>query len=464
MPALFLLPDLFLSAYARPPDLQTEAVVRPGSTLSGPLVEGGREVLVWVEQDTDLLYVTELIEGQLLTRPVGEDASSLTALLDYDGDGQTNILGSHDGIRVDLETRQEFDILTCHLDGIGDINGDGFDDLTSPFEAWLGSPTGFSAGGVLYADEDVVGCPTIYSLGDLDADGRGDFARASVNGGAPFYLWPEYSPLDMYLGADYDTPVWSPYWRYQHPTEGAGRAVTTADIDGDGQDELFLLAGHDVDGATRGELQMLDDILDPLGPTVLRSEDIGWYIGNQWGMSLQNMGDLDGDGDDEVLSVMEEDLDGTLFRILDAEPDAVSLFEEFGDSFELPLPAGLDDGDTTSRQLLVGDYDGNGARDVALVMAWTTPEDEYTLVGSISLWLSPAVEVVPGEQTSDTAAPPGLLPVPDTLDPPVGYSCGCGATGPSGGSWWPLLLGLPLLSLRRHDLTFHRKRLGSTRV
>lgn len=352
----------------------------------------------------------------------------MVALLDYDGDGQNNILISlGGGIKADVETGQVFDIPTCGIDGMGDLDLDGYEDLVSPFEAWLGSPTQFTPGGALYADEDDDVCPTIYPLGDIDFDGRKDFARASRYNGY-IYDASHYGTMDLYLGSGYSAPSWPPHWRYKHPTEGAGYAVTAADVDGDGDNELVTVSGHDEDGVAIGELQVLDDILDPLGPTVVASVALGPEANNRYGWGLFNLGDLDLDGDDEVLlSMTNYPVMGlSPLHILDAEPTSEGLARLVGEPLTLPLPEGAD---LEGAIPITGDYDGNGSIDLAVALSWSLADDDFGAYGELLVWLGPEPLVEePPAGTGDTGTPSGQ---PPAEEPPVGYACGCAHSGAS---------------------------------
>src|SRR5262249_20380004 len=155
-------------------------------------------------------------------------------------------------------------------------------------------------------------------------------------------------------------------------------------------------------------------------------QDIGSNVRNRRGVELHNMGDLDGDGDDEVLAAVEYLFDDQLLRILDAEPGPGGLTQIFDDQFDLPLPQGIGRGDILSFQALVGDYDGDGRRDVAVALTWEDPEIDSSLFGTLALWLDPALRDGNG---------PVLEPEEPQSPAPsqASRACGCSTQGPASG-------------------------------
>jgi hypothetical protein len=443
---------LLLAAYASPPDLQIQVLAK--DALSGRVQDGTPDGIYWVEQDTGRLFVTEMVDGQLASRLVTSNVSSVTALVDYDGDGQANLIGSvGESVKYDLESGQPVGLVAlCGEAVAGDTTGDGFGDFASSSSLWVGQAGGFREGAA-FAGETTETCRSVYALGDLDADGRMDLARADLHEPDDYFGYGALEgTLQLYLGCEYSEPLWTPHWSYDHPTPdyGPGLGVTTVDGDGDGVSELLVLSGQTdaVGYSVWGELQLLDNVLDPLGPTVVASREVDSdYLGTL--VSLQGVGDLDGDGDDEVLVQGRDFLgDNLLVRFIDAEPTPDGLLQVVGPSFDLPVPVERFQDNNYFRALL-GDYDGDGWRDVALVMRWL--EEDGTLGGTISVWLglSP-IQTAPALGDLSHCQPPeeDTGSTDDPEEPPTeGTAClGCATTRPSG---LLLLLALPWLTRRR---------------
>jgi hypothetical protein len=176
---------------------------------------------------------------------------------------------------------------------LGDIDGDGSDELASGTQWWGGS----ASGPVLRGERPgrlVEGLSRISALGDLDGDGFDDFAL------------PEHDPAGAYFDS-LDGPVKlmmgsaaGPVerWTYDR-TDGTGAWVLAAELDGDPEPELVLMDLAREDEAGRGELVVLDDILDPAGPTPLTVTPFEVDLGG--GLALASLGDTDSDGLDELL-------------------------------------------------------------------------------------------------------------------------------------------------------------------
>jgi hypothetical protein len=450
-----LFPELLvLAAHAEPPDLLLEGIPRARFALSGPWQPGEADKLFWVEQDTERLNVTEFVKDQLVTSRIGEGVAAPLALVDYDGDGQNNLILARGSVLAD-ETGSVLDITptSSHGPATGDVNGDGFGDYASLESMWMGHEEGFRQGSVFPTGEPPVE-QAVHALGDLDGDGRADLARANLRYRTDVYAGALEGTLDLYLGCEFAEPNWIPHWSYDHPTDhyGPGLEATLADLDGDGDEELLVLSGEtDIYGfQVTGELQVLDDLLDPSGPTVVSSQELDSPISFRLPMfHIENMGDLDGDGDDEVLIAGMDLLDPGYVRIIDAELTGGGLLQVIGPSFDLP-PIFLEN--ETILKPLVGDYDGDGWRDLALMLA--EPEaGSPNLDGIIAIWLTTPPEGIqsppPSTGTSDLShCQPPEEGAGSTEDPPTeGTAClGCATTrAPSA----LILLALPCLARRR---------------
>jgi hypothetical protein len=446
-----VLSGLFLlAAHARPPDLLLEGLRPAGESLSGRWQAEEADKLFWVEQDAPRLQVAEIVEGELVTSLLAQGVHGLVALLDYDGDGRANLVVSRDEGDVDLESGG---VLAPFADyggaGVGDIDGDGSEDYASQTALWLGHAGGLAEGAPFPMPEDAT-WQRVHPLGDLDGDGRGDLGRLNFT---PGYGDPAYGgdegTLDLHLGCEYAESSWTPHWRYDHPAPdwGPGHLLTAADLDGDSEQELFALSGFQHLYGIQGEVQILDDLLDPLGPDVISSQELGQVVGYWPGPSLRNLGDVDGDGDDELLALMNG-----LVSVLGAEPVAEGLLQVVGPSFDLP--------DTDIQDVWVGDYDGDGWRDVALVGAGPRG-------GAIALWLRLAPETLSPAAPDDSHCLPPHHDGPEQpgepleQHPPQTRACGCATMQPS--SAW-LLLALASRWTRRKVLREPRQSSASLSV
>lgn len=183
---------------------------------------------------------------------------------------------------------------------IGDVNGDGASDLvatasapTSSFsivptiiEAFSGA-TGVSLWSFVLSPPGVPTRWRALAVGDIDGDGRGDFAAVLDP--------PAFGTSSLYSGAS-----GALIRQFATPTDNYGLAgISLGDLDGDGTNDFAIGGGLPVVGVFQAPaLAGRVDVFSGATGTTLYSLTFptNTNYGNQFGKSMAAVGDLDGDG------------------------------------------------------------------------------------------------------------------------------------------------------------------------
>jgi hypothetical protein len=190
------------------------------------------------------------------------------------------------------------------LSGVGDVNGDGYDDayLSMPFNPtnsllqravlFYGDSIGSMSDSLVISDNIYHGGSTSYPLGDLNGDGYGDFI--GYMDFVSHYIWLGSATMSASpdLQLSYDTNEYLMYFG-----AGSGVYAVYGDLNGDGYDDFVCsdntansnngqagiwLGGQNVNAT-------VDLVLDP--PSNWEGRNYGW---------TKAIGDFNGDGLDDI--------------------------------------------------------------------------------------------------------------------------------------------------------------------
>lgn len=213
--------------------------------------------------------------------------------------------GASGGLIYEFTGEDPVDWFGSAVAGVGDLNGDGFPDMligAGNHDADGPGPGDYHGRAYLYSGCDGSLLHTftggssgallgfaIGALGDIDRDGFPDFAIGQIHGNA--YL------ANVYSGRELSILFVLPHAPDLAPLVGIGDIRSAGDFDGDGVKDILIGAAHDGTAGTFG------------GRTFVfcggSGRVIGVYTGlgalDFFGVAVDGLGDVNGDGFDDVV-------------------------------------------------------------------------------------------------------------------------------------------------------------------
>ncbi len=329
----------------------------------------------------------------------GSPIPNAFAAWDSDGDGQDEAaIGSPyddgvyflhgaptDGAITDLPALTGASTLGWDVAAVGDVQGDGFDDLLlstyaretdagGQGTAWLvsgplvtGEVSSVASASWDALDDELLGVG-LSGAGDLDGDGYGDLlvgAPAHDNWSTASGAVYVFSGLDAGQG-DVDDAIAVVEGDGPDDLVGQAGALTrVGDLDGDGQDDLVFGSPYeDGSGSERGGLYLF---YGPLTSWTSVDGSDGTIYGetddDMLGVAVEGGHDLDGDGTDDVVagSMATVDVDGEgCAYMLTSVPESLSWIDDVYSS----RICGDEERDYLGATLDLGDADGDGNVDL----------------------------------------------------------------------------------------------------
>ncbi|MBI5185219.1 MAG: FG-GAP repeat protein [Nitrospinae bacterium] len=286
---------------------------------------------------------------------------------------------------------------------VGDVNGDGEDDFAV---AAVNAAGEASLSGAVYVYQGGQNPPVLlaklggkmpldkfgFSLagGDINGDGTND-----VIVGAPYAASGYFQSGAVYVYYGGKAISTSPSAVIGGPSVNAniGKTVASGDINGDGHDDIFINAGAKVlvyYGAKKFKAKIENDD----SPDVTIRSDTGGKSGSGFGTSIACLGDVNGDGIDDVAignpnrsTPATYDNKGSVY-IFKGSAGLPSEFFEDDSNYRLSKILGDSVGDRFGSSIaLAGDIDGKGTPDILVGARWASGGTESSTLLSGKVYL-----------------------------------------------------------------------------
>ncbi|WP_299254809.1 integrin alpha, partial [uncultured Aquimarina sp.] len=340
-----------------------------------------------------------------------------------------NILNGSNGFVFEGITQTE--AIGLVVEGVGDINGDGIDDVvigasrfspgivvlygkSSPFNAVINrNDIGFSEGFTIITNSVSTQMNDIGALGDVNGDGRNDFILGKAIGGDAWIFFGRPSNFPISVDASWlDGMNGFRTSSYSNSLREAYLVGGTGDINNDGFNDIILGDWSITSGSSfieRTHVIFGRNSFDPLVDVTSLDGSNGFVVDHTGGNFLAftgTLGDINGDGIDDFFSET-----AAIFGKESTDPfPAYIPFSSVQDgTYGFILPGGL-----TSAS--IGDVNQDGINDfISVYRAESGPDaNAYIVFGNTTGFPNPINEsslngvngfVIPGFRTSNIGRP-----------------------------------------------------------
>jgi len=398
--SMMLIPGGIIPVHAAPGDVLSTVEIN-SSTVNGPILSDSDRFGISVANigDLDGDGINDVIVGAYLDDEGGDTRGTIHIIL-LNSDGTPKSTVEINDSTVNGPILSDGDQFGSSVTNIGDLDGDGVNDVVvgvrhdgeggynrGAIHIILlnsdGTPkstveiNGSTTNGPILNDSDQFGV-SITNIGDLDGDGVNDVAVGAYlddNGGSNrgaihiILLNSDGTPKSTVEINDSTTngPVLSDIDLFGYSVSNIG------DLDNDGISDIAVGAsGDDEGGDGRGAIHiiLLNTDGTPKSTVEINDSTTNGPIlsdGDQFGSSVTNIGDLDGDGvNDVAVGAFNADASKGAIHIIFLNTDGTpkSTVEINGSTTNGPILSDVDQFGSSVTN--IGDLDGDGVNDIAV--------------------------------------------------------------------------------------------------
>lgn len=219
-----------------------------------------------------------------------------------------------------------FDSTNGRLNNIGDVNNDGFSDFTVGKRlSALWKLNVFFGGDIIDTIPDIIlGDDSLSAIGystftdDINANGSPEIISLNLNQSG-LVLFELTDPID----STPDMKITPSNLEYMFDYDGFGESIISGDFNGDGRDDLAVNLRHNINDSLRGQVWLYwgGESFDTIPDMIITRPDEYKDGYNKFGVLLENLNDINGDGYDDFLAGSGISYEDTVNYIYFGGPD-----------------------------------------------------------------------------------------------------------------------------------------------